>query len=109
MDFDFSETIVLQNSRVVLRPMSLDDKIHLQKTATLHDDLVLYSPYQIHTNEFLEDFVVASLAEREKLFRYPFTIFDKQAGEFAGSTSIANISNKDQRFEIGWTWIGKQF
>jgi RimJ/RimL family protein N-acetyltransferase len=29
--------------------------------------------------------------------------------EYAGSTSFANVSNRDKRLEIGWTWIGKKF
>ena len=36
-------------------------------------------------------------------------IFDKVKNVYAGCTSFANISNKDKRAEIGWTWIGKDF
>lgn len=109
MNFDFTENIVLQNETVLLRPMTGEDAVHLQTVATTNDDLVLYSPYQIHTPEFLQQFVSDSLVDRQRGFRYPFVIFDKQENLYAGSTSIANVSNKDKRLEIGWTWIGRDF
>ncbi len=109
MEFDFTNEIVLQNSSVLLRPMQAGDSQHLLSVATAQEDLVLYSPYLIHTPEFLEQYIQSSLAERQNRFRYPFVILDKQKGAYAGSTSIANVSNKDKRLEIGWTWIGKTF
>jgi RimJ/RimL family protein N-acetyltransferase len=109
MEFDFTRTIILQNETVLLRPMTEEDAVHLQAVATKDDDLVLYSPYQIHTPALLQQFVSDSLADRRRGFRYPFVIYDKQKNLYAGSTSIANVSNKDRRLEIGWTWIGRDF
>ena len=109
MNFDFSPDIVLQNKRVLVRPMVADDKSHLLEVATAAPDLVMYSPYRIHTPDHLAEFIEASLLEREKGTRYPFTILDKSTGAYAGSTSFANVSNKDSRLEIGWTWIGSKF
>lgn len=109
MEFDFTRNIVLQNESVLLRPMTEEDALYLQAVATKDDDLVLYSPYRIHTPAFLRQFVIDSLADRQRGFRYPFVIFDKQKSLYAGSTSLANVSNKDKRLEIGWTWIGRDF
>lgn len=109
MDFDFTRHVVLQNESVLLRPMTEEDAVHLQAVATKDDDLVLYSPYRIHTLVYLQQFVTDSLADRQRGFRYPFVIYDKQKGLYAGSTSLANVSNKDKRLEIGWTWIGRDF
>lgn len=109
MDFDFSKEISLQNFRVQLRPLQLDDVANLLPVATADKNLVQYSPYQIHTPELLENYIRNSLAERAAGARYPFIILDKNTGSYAGSTSIANVSNKDQRLEIGWTFIGKTF
>jgi len=41
--------------------------------------------------------------------RYAFAIYDKRIDAYAGSTSFGNISLKNSRVEIGWTWIGKAF
>lgn len=109
MTFDFATDILLQNADVLLRPMTAEDALLLEAVATSDSDLVLYSPYKIHTPENLHRFVQDSLADRQKAFRYPFVIIDRNSGEPAGSTSIANVSNKDLRLEIGWTWIGKRF
>jgi N-acetyltransferase len=109
MNFDFTADIILQNQQVLLRPLTASDAQELLAIATANNDLVLYSPYKIHTAEYLAGFVQASLEERANQVRYPFAIFDKKTGTYAGSTSVANISNKDKRLEIGWTWIGKQF
>ncbi|MEO6489871.1 MAG: GNAT family protein, partial [Ferruginibacter sp.] len=35
---------------------------------------------------------------------YPFAIYDKQAGCYAGCTRYGNISFLNKRVEIGWTW-----
>lgn len=89
--------------------MVADDSDRLLDVATADDDLVLYSPYKIHTAAYLEEFIQTSIAERQNKNRYPFAIIDKETGLYAGSTSIANVSNKDLRLEVGWTWIGKRF
>ena len=85
------------------------DKNNLLQVALQSPTLVQFSPYKIHTEEYLEEFIRNSLKELEIEFRYPFIIFDKAKNTYAGSTSFANISNKDKRAEIGWTWIGKDF
>ena len=109
MDFDFTNHIVLENNAVLLRPLCPEDAVNLLPVATENDDLVVYSPYKIHTPEHLQQYVENSLADREKAFRYPFAVFSKEKGEYAGSTSIGNVSNKDKRLEIGWTWMGRRF
>jgi len=57
----------------------------------------------------LKEFINTSLEDRKRNFRYSLTIIQKASGEIAGSTSYANISAKDKRLEIGWTWLGKKF
>jgi RimJ/RimL family protein N-acetyltransferase len=109
MDFSFTNEILLENSRALLRPLQPDDVANLLTVATAQPNLVQYSPFQIHTPDLLATYIKASLSEREAGFRYPFVVYDKEAKAYAGSTSFANISNKDRRLEIGWTWIGKSF
>lgn len=109
MDFDFANEIVLENKFALLRPLASTDCEELVTVATTHKNLVLYSPYQLHTPALLAQYIAASLDERTVALRYPFAIYDKQQQAYAGSTSFANVSNKDKRLEIGWTWIGKTF
>ena len=46
---------------------------------------------------------------RENGIRYTFTVWDKMEQAFAGSTSFLNISEADDRLEIGATWYGRKF
>jgi N-acetyltransferase len=109
MDLDFSKDIQLENERVLLRPLQENDWTHLLKVASEHKDLVQYSPYLIHTESYLKEFINTAVKNRINKTHYPFIIFDKRTQEYAGSTSFWNVSNKDKRLEIGVTWIGKDF
>jgi N-acetyltransferase len=109
MDFNFSDQIMLEDERVLLRPLLTADKNNLLHVATQTPTLVQYSPFYIHTEEYLEEYIVNALKDKAILFRYPLIIFDKLSNAYAGSTGFANVSNKDKRLEIGWTWIGQEF
>jgi len=39
--------------------------------------------------------------------RLAFCIIDKSNNQVIGSTSFGNISTRDKRIEIGWTWLCK--
>jgi RimJ/RimL family protein N-acetyltransferase len=41
--------------------------------------------------------------------RVPFVIEIKENKQVVGSTSFGNISERDSRLEIGWTWLGVDF
>ena len=110
MNFDFSSEIKLENQRVLLRPLNAQDFNSLLPIATANEMLLQYFPAgPIHSPELLQKYIDDALQERSIAFRYPLVIFDKEKNTFAGSTSFANVSNKDKRLEIGWTWLGKAF
>lgn len=109
MKFDCSQQLILENDRVLLRPMEAGDVALLKNVALADPTLLQFSPQRVHTEEYLAEYVSIALRDRENNTRYAFTIFDKQTQTFAGSTSFGNISNYDKRIEIGWTWIGRQF
>lgn len=109
MHFPFQEDILLENSRVLLRPAGMNDSRNLMEVAIEDKDLLRYSPSLIYKPEYLEQYVQTALRLRKEGVRYTFSIYDKQAGEYAGSTSFLNISAQDKRLEIGATWIGRKF
>ena len=76
---------------------------------TFDTDIWKFFVTHISNSEELDKFIKTSLEDRKRKFRYPFTIIQKTSGEIAGSTSFGNISVKDKRIEIGWTWLGKKF
>lgn len=46
---------------------------------------------------------------REQRSKYPFTIIEQSSGHIAGSSSYMAVSPENNRFEIGSTWLGKDF
>ncbi|MBL7815257.1 MAG: GNAT family N-acetyltransferase [Saprospiraceae bacterium] len=109
MNFSFTEHLVLENDRVVLRPIKVEDFDNLREAAASDDNLLRYSPMTIETPEKLSLYIQNAFELRAKQDRYTFTVFDKQANLYAGSTSFYAVSNKDERIAIGATWIGKPF
>lgn len=109
MIFPFDREIVLENSFTVLRPLQRADISTLLPVALSDKHLLQFSPAPVYSEELLISYIEKAVSEREKNLRYPFIIFDKAKNAFAGSTSFMNISNADNRLEIGSTWIGKDF
>ncbi|HEY4652199.1 MAG TPA: GNAT family protein [Pontibacter sp.] len=109
MAFLFSQNLILENDRVRLSLLELSHLERLIPAATADEKLTQYSPFSIATPNDLKHFIQNSLIDRRNQTRYAFAIYDKQFQEFAGSTSFGTISNKDQRLEIGWTWLGKDY
>lgn len=102
-----SET--LENDRVRLEPLSWNHFDVLLPFAIKYPTLLQYSPSRFGSEVALKEYFEYVLGLKEKGTMYPFAIFDKSKNEFAGSTSFLNISNKNQRLEIGATWLGKEF
>ena len=109
MNFPFDEEITLENNSALLRPITKSDIDNLLPIATEDKDLLQFSPAPIYTPELLETYIAAAILNRANKNRYTFIVFDKTKNAYAGSTSFLNISNADDRLEIGATWYGKKF
>lgn len=109
MNFLFDKEIILENSFVLLRPINENDIDNLLIVATKDKDLLQFSPTQIYTKELLKMYIDKAVGNRRDKNRYTFVVFDKTNNAYAGSTSFLNISNVDDRLEIGATWYGKEF
>ena len=99
---------VLENQRVRLEPLTLDNYKVLETIAS-EKDLIYYSPSNISTPEALLNYVKTALAEKEKDQSLPFIIYDKKLEAWAGSTRFGLIDPKNKVLHIGWTWIGNKF
>ncbi len=104
---NFNEDIILENKLVLLKPVTTEDEEGFSKIA-FDADIWKYNVFRIMNPVELQEFVNKSIEDKKRNFRYPFTIINKASGEIAGSTSYSNISIKDKRLEIGWTWLGKK-
>jgi len=104
----FTENINLENKNVLLRPLTQEDEKGLSEIA-FDPDLWKFTVSRAMNPIELKNYINTAIEDRIRFSRYPFTIVDKNSGEIAGSTSYGNISIKDKRLEIGWTWLGKKF
>lgn len=109
MELNTHLSVILENNRVRLEPLSWNHFNALLPFAIKYPTLLQYSPSKFGSEAALKEYFEYVLGLKEKESMYPFAIFDKSKNEFAGSTSFLNISNKNQRLEIGATWLGKEF
>lgn len=109
MNFPFDIDIVLENNFALLRPIKAIDVENLLSVATKDKDLLQFSPKPISNENLLKKYIYKAIEDRKNNNRYAFCVFDKSKDAYAGSTSFLNISNADDRLEIGSTWYGKDF
>lgn len=109
MNLNFEENIILENKRVRIEPLELRHIDELANIVTSQPDLLRYSPPKFGTVELLAKYIEKNYGLRTKSLKYPFAIYDKNKATYAGSTSYMNISQENQRLEIGSTWIGAAF
>nr|WP_321235629.1 GNAT family protein [uncultured Psychroserpens sp.] len=98
----------LENERVLLSPLSLDNYHQLLDVAQ-EKDLIYYSPSTISSAEKLQDYVKVALDGYHNKTTIPFIIYDKSKQKYAGSTRFGLINWKNKVLHIGWTWIGHEF
>jgi len=105
---DFSQDIILENSRALLRPLAATDFEELQPVA-FNPELWQFTLTRADDKISLAGYIAAALQGREAGLRYPFVVIDKETGRVAGSTSYYNIALDEARLSIGYTWIGVDF
>ena len=98
----------LENSRVLLRPLRAEDKDRLQEIAS-DEELWAYGLSDLSKPGELEKYILKAIKDREEGTCAVWVIIDKSSGRTAGCTRLAEISWKDERGQIGWTWDGKEF
>ena len=104
----FSTRYQFETDQVLLRPLLPEDIDGYRKIA-FDEKIWKFYPSMISNETELQQFVTDAIRGRETRTRVTFTSIHKPTGEIAGSSSYGNISFRDQRLEIGWTWTGTAF
>ncbi|REG90309.1 GNAT family N-acetyltransferase [Algoriphagus antarcticus] len=94
--------LILENERILLRPISEQDFPSLMRLA---NDPSLWTSFTYDLSipaEFDEWARPALLGQRLQ-----FVVIEKSSKAIVGSTAFGNFSPRDQRIEIGWTWLGR--
>lgn len=103
-----NSNIVLENKYVKLRPMVKEDLEYFVEI-TNDESIWFYFTNDLSKPDELKEWVEAGISETANKKRLAFTIIDKANNIAVGSTSFGNISYRDKRIEIGWTWLGKEY
>lgn len=106
---DLQQEIILENERVILRPLQLSDTSNLKDIAIHQPELWKYSLTHITTLEDLTSYINKAIEGRKNGISYPFSVYDKKAGAYAGSTRYYDINAAHMFCSIGYTWYGKSY
>jgi RimJ/RimL family protein N-acetyltransferase len=107
--FNFSQHIILEDERVLLRPLQQSDVEHLLEISLNEPETWEYSLVQANGKENLINYIQLALAARDTKTQFPFIVFDKRSGKYAGSTRFYDINLEFKTLLLGFTWYGKQF
>lgn len=105
----FSENIVLENERALLRPLQENDFENLLPFSLYEPDIWKYGLITAAGEENLKNYIGDTMKNRKEEKEYPFIIFDKQANAYAGSTRFYDIQQPYLTTQLGYTWYGEKF
>jgi RimJ/RimL family protein N-acetyltransferase len=98
----------LEDDEIRLRLLRDSDIKALAKIA-LEPKIWIFFAADVSNELSLRNWVQGAIYDHMNKQRVPFTVELKSTGQVVGSTSFGNISDRDNRLEIGWTWLGVDF
>ncbi|WP_158993012.1 GNAT family N-acetyltransferase [Mucilaginibacter sp. L196] len=107
--FDPHAQYKLEDERVLLRPLNVTDDEHLLSFALHEQETWQYSSQAAFGADGLSEYISAALAARVTGKEYPFIVYDKKTGRYAGSTRFYDIQPQNLTLQLGYTWYGKDF
>lgn len=105
--FDFKKNYVFESDRVLLRPLKQEDYDHLLPYALKEPEIWYFNANGAEGAEKLSVYVDHALRQRALELEYPFVVFDKKSGTYAGSTRFYDIRPDRKTIQLGFTWYGK--
>jgi RimJ/RimL family protein N-acetyltransferase len=108
-NFNCLHDYILEDERVLLRPLVKDDHENLLPFSLNEPYLWKYSLVGAEGAAGLENYIGITLAARSEQKEYPLIVFDKKENEYAGSTRFYDIQPALQTVQLGYTWYGKKF
>lgn len=105
----FEQDIILEDERVLLRPLQENDFDHLLPFSLQEPGIWKYGYITAAGKENLRKYINDAVISREEKKEYPFIVFDKKAKSYAGSTRFYDIQQQWQTTQLGYTWYGKDF
>jgi RimJ/RimL family protein N-acetyltransferase len=100
---------ILENDRVLLRPIQEDDFDNLLSFSLNEPEIWFYGLVTAAGKDNLRKYIDTAVKNLQERKEYPFIVFDKQANRFAGSTRFYDIQQPYLTTQLGYTWYGSAF
>ena len=105
--FDTSVDLILENERVLMRPLVQEDAVFLAPYVKLEPSLWKFALTPILQEQDLEEYIAAAIEARRLKTAYPFIVFDKLQNKYVGSTRFYDLQNNFSTTQIGYTWYSE--
>lgn len=103
------EEYILEDDSVLLRPLKESDIEYLLPFALNEPDTWKYSQISARGEEGMRKYIDTALTNKAEGKEYPFIVFDKKTGSYAGSTRFYDIQPANNMLQLGYTWYGEKF
>ncbi|HVX48650.1 MAG TPA: GNAT family protein [Chitinophagaceae bacterium] len=103
------DALVLQDDIALLKPLQETDYENLLPFSLNEPGTWFYSLVRPVGAEGLRHYINLALAAKERGVEFPFIVFDKRTGEYAGSTRFYDINFPYKTLQLGYTWYGQKF
>jgi RimJ/RimL family protein N-acetyltransferase len=109
LNFNPKKEYILEDERVLLRPLKETDLEFLLPFALNEPDTWKYSYISTSGEKGMKNYLKTALEAKTSGKEYPFIVFDKQTQSYAGSTRFYDIQPALQTLQLGYTWYGEKF
>ena len=106
--FDTNTDIILENERVLLRPLMQEDAVYLSDYVKAEPTLWKYALTPITTAQEFGQYIATAIESRGLKTAYPFIVFDKLQNKFVGSTRFYDIQLDHGTTQLGYTWYSEK-
>ncbi|MFD2866580.1 GNAT family N-acetyltransferase [Mucilaginibacter antarcticus] len=108
-EFDKDANYILEDDKVLLRPLQADDLQHFIPFALNEPDTWQYSLKSAAGEEAMRTYVNEAVTARQAGKEYAFIVYDKTTGQYAGCTRYYDIQPAYKTLQLGYTWYGETF
>ncbi len=105
--FDTATDFILEDERVLLRPLVQEDAESLVQYVQNEPILWKFALTPITNKAELTEYVDAAVQARAAGTAYPFIVFDKTLNKYVGSTRFYDIQVNYKTTQLGYTWYSE--
>ena len=107
-NFDFDQEYVLEDERVLLRPLNSLDATELAIYVSTQQEIWKYSLVAINEVSDLQGYIDSAIQSRIEKTAYAFVVYDKALKCYVGSTRFYDIQLAFETTQLGYTWYSKE-